>query len=362
MLVFIKKSKKYIHCFGQAIFFMWLVLQVVALDGSDVQPIDVNAIILFAGETVDFLMDATHSEGLFWMRLRTLGVKHQLFGELDNNIYEGWAIIDYDSSTQEPLSTHFTCSDSKMCRIFNCPFPAFPPKDNKICISLDKARSALNAAELSDAYGLEEDSDNVIERFYNFNLVPTAVVNGHRFASPTAPLFQSITENITPCPTECGGNETCICTAMDNVPINAVVQFVFINTGFGIHTHHPIHLHGHDFAILKIGYPDYNETTGADLKQNEDIECDSRRICGRAQWRAGNTDHLNLINPPIKDTVIVPSRGYVVLRFKSTNPGFWLMHCHVSTHLFEGMSMLLNVGHSDHPNLPESFPTCGNFN
>jgi Multicopper oxidase len=30
----------------------------------------------------------------------------------------------------------------------------------------------------------------------------------------------------------------------------------------------------------------------------------------------------------IKDTISIPSRGYVVFRFKADNPGWWLLHCH----------------------------------
>jgi FtsP/CotA-like multicopper oxidase with cupredoxin domain len=30
----------------------------------------------------------------------------------------------------------------------------------------------------------------------------------------------------------------------------------------------------------------------------------------------------------IKDTLSVPSNGYVIFRFKADNPGWWLLHCH----------------------------------
>lgn len=31
---------------------------------------------------------------------------------------------------------------------------------------------------------------------------------------------------------------------------------------------------------------------------------------------------------PLKDTISIPSAGYTIVRFKATNPGFWLFHCH----------------------------------
>lgn len=32
----------------------------------------------------------------------------------------------------------------------------------------------------------------------------------------------------------------------------------------------------------------------------------------------------NFNNPPLKDTIQVPSGGYVILRFYANNPGFWV--------------------------------------
>jgi Multicopper oxidase len=31
---------------------------------------------------------------------------------------------------------------------------------------------------------------------------------------------------------------------------------------------------------------------------------------------------------PIKDTISIPSKGYIIFRFKADNPGWWLLHCH----------------------------------
>ena len=51
----------------------------------------------------------------------------------------------------------------------------------------------------------------------------------------------------------------------------------------------------------------------------------------------------NFINPPQKDTVSVPDSGFVVMRFRADNPGFWLMHCHIDLHNHGGMALVLQV-------------------
>jgi hypothetical protein len=72
-----------------------------------------------------------------------------------------------------------------------------------------------------------------------------------------------------------------------------------------------IHLHGHDFAILQ---------------QNE------------VDAFPGNLN-LKTDNPPRRDVVLLPSGGYVVLAFKTDNPGTWLVHCHIARHAGEGLAM-----------------------
>ena len=74
---------------------------------------------------------------------------------------------------------------------------------------------------------------------------------------------------------------------------------------------HPIHLHGHDFAILA---------------QSE------------TPWQVGRLE-LNTVNPPRRDVALLPGSGYLVLAFKADNPGAWLMHCHIAWHASGGLAL-----------------------
>ena len=69
---------------------------------------------------------------------------------------------------------------------------------------------------------------------------------------------------------------------------------------------HPIHLHGQRFLVLaRNGAP------------NED--------------------------PVWKDTVLVPAGGTVDLLVDTSNPGRWMLHCHIAEHLESGMHTVLKV-------------------
>ncbi|EXA36854.1 hypothetical protein FOQG_09814 [Fusarium oxysporum f. sp. raphani 54005] len=91
------------------------------------------------------------------------------------------------------------------------------------------------------------------------------------------------------------------------------VYFVLTIEGISARTGaHPIHLHGHDFALLQ---------------QEENQTYDPSRL------------NLKLDNPPRRDVVLLPRNGFVVIAFKADNPGIWLMHCHIARHASEGLAM-----------------------
>jgi len=45
------------------------------------------------------------------------------------------------------------------------------------------------------------------------------------------------------------------------------------------------------------------------------------------------------VNPPRRDTAVLPGDGYLVIAFMADNPGAWLLHCHIAWHASEGMGM-----------------------
>lgn len=105
--------------------------------------------------------------------------------------------------------------------------------------------------------------------------------------------------------------------------INKILIFGFFSGN--IKVVHPVHLHGHHFHVIKIAYPPFDPETGNSTAFNPDIRC-LNEPCSRATWADpswinGNIPGVNLVNPPLKDTVNVPANGYVIIRFMADNPG-----------------------------------------
>ena len=79
--------------------------------------------------------------------------------------------------------------------------------------------------------------------------------------------------------------QLCPCTASDVLQQNnssSVGNEVDAGGGFT----HPMHLHGHHFQIVAIGYGTYNQSNGFLLSRNEDIDCGDA-LCSSPGWRGG---------------------------------------------------------------------------
>ena len=162
--------------------------------------------------------------------------------------------------------------------------------------------------------------------------------------------------------------DECVCSHIIDVKLDQSVQMVFMAAGtdpssLHFRSAHPIHLHGHSFHVLKIGFGEYDRN-GVLTKPTSDIECLGERSCVAAQCRNDPFEGLDgkiPNNAPLKDTVLLPAGGYVVAYVKTNNPGFWLLHCHIMDHLLHGMSAVINEGFDHHNPPPEGMRQCGNF-
>jgi FtsP/CotA-like multicopper oxidase with cupredoxin domain len=78
---------------------------------------------------------------------------------------------------------------------------------------------------------------------------------------------------------------------------------------------HPMHLHGHDSYVLGASARNAGAFTAADIPS------------------------LKTDNPVRRDVAMVPRGGWLVLAFKSDNPGNWLFHCHIAWHISGGLGV-----------------------
>lgn len=94
------------------------------------------------------------------------------------------------------------------------------------------------------------------------------------------------------------------CPHLISLKLDKVYEFILFDNGTSTTLSHPIHVHGDPFQVIDMGT--------------------------RAQWNSGKSAYANAKHPPVyKDTVCIPTQGFVRIRLRTKNPGYWAFHCHV---------------------------------
>ena len=90
---------------------------------------------------------------------------------------------------------------------------------------------------------------------------------------------------------------------------NEIVEIVVNSNDPG---KHPFHLHGHAFQVVARGDDD------------------------AGPWTPDAAAPLPAV-PIRRDTILVRPNSHAVLRFRASNPGVWLFHCHIEWHMASGL-------------------------
>ncbi|RZC76958.1 hypothetical protein C5167_001075 [Papaver somniferum] len=130
---------------------------------------------------------------------------------------------------------------------------------------------------------------------------------------------------------------TSLGTRLSRIPFNSSVEIVLQDTNLLTVESHPFHLHGYNFFVVGSGIGNFDP-----LKDP-----------------AG----YNLVDPPERNTVGVPTGGWTAIRFRADNPGVWFMHCHLEVHTMWGLKIAFVVenGKSRDQSVlppPKDLPSC----
>ena len=336
----------------------------VASDGWELVPTEVDSVVIETGQTVDFEVVTNETVDNYWIRARNITDNEDSDPTyVPGRDTEVKAILRYaGANNAEPTSVRIDCPQrNSECRVLHCNYESYDAKYNVKCLHFSDLKSALEEEYQAKTWGiLDTDYE---EHFLNFGFINGPSINSRNFKDATSPLLQegAVEGYTTKCDDELCDQKGCKCTQILDLPKDRTIQIVMTNLGPNRDSfqHHPIHFHGTGYAVMKVGYARKDPNTGQ-WSENPDVECDTPRICARPRWTNG-VPTLNTENPVVKDTLVVPAKGYTVVRFKAINPGYWLVHCHIIDHQLFGMKMVFNVAPGDHLKLPANFPRCYNY-
>lgn len=289
-------------------------LTVVEADALYVKPFDTETVLITPGQTTNVLLKtkSEYPDATFLMSARPY-ITGQ--GTFDNSTVAG--ILEYESpslhSTKSPKKiplfkpvlpplndTSFATNFSKMLRsLDNSEFPANVPRnvDKRFFFTVGLGTNPCDQNQTCQGPNGTKFAASINN--VSFVQPTTALLQSHYFGkskgvySPYFPVNPLNWFNYTGNPP----NNTMVSndTKVLVLPFNTSVELIMQDTSILGAESHPLHLHGFNFFVVGQGFGNF------------DPNMDPAKF--------------NLIDPVERNTVGVPSGGWVAIRFLADNPG-----------------------------------------
>ncbi|XP_073034187.1 laccase-4-like [Primulina eburnea] len=319
-------------------------MTVVEVDATYVKPFKTDTILIAPGQTTNVLVAADKGVGRYMVAASTF--MDTAIVAVDN--MTATATLHY-SGTQASSPTTFSTlparnatpvanSFTNSLRSLNSKkYPAKVPQkiDHSLLFTVGLGINPCSTCKAANGSRIVASLNNV-----TFVMPSTALLQAHYFKIkgvfttdfPGNPPFKF---NYTGNPPSNLG--TTSGTKVYRVSYNDTVQVVLQDTGIIAPETHPVHLHGFNFFAMGKGLGNYNPNT--------------------------DPKNFNLVDPVERNTIGVPSGGWVAIRFRADNPGVWFMHCHLEVHTTWGLKMAFLVDNGNGPNEsiippPKDLPKC----
>ncbi|PKA66886.1 Laccase-3 [Apostasia shenzhenica] len=303
-------------------------MTVVAVDASYTKPFTTSVILLGPGQTTDVLIHATHHSGRFYIAAHAFASSPA--APLDNTTTT--AILEYntgETTTNPPALPRLPAfNDSAAADAFAAglksprPVKIPAPVDNRLFTTVGlglfncppgKQCGGPNGTR----FGASMNNISFVLPRGKLSLLQAAVFGVSGVFTADFPASPPVKFDYT------GNNisrslwQPMKATKLYPVKFGSVMEVVLQGTSIVGVDEHPTHLHGYNFYVLARGKGNF----------------DRRRDEGK----------FNLVDPPKRNTIGVPAGGWAVIRFVADNPGVWLMHCHIDSHLTWGLATALLV-------------------
>jgi FtsP/CotA-like multicopper oxidase with cupredoxin domain len=331
-------------------------VKIVSVDGNDIEPVPNQSGFIFTpGERVDTIVCGTQTPGNYPIRIDPLfspapdhPTTYAFFHYTNQPLPTSEAGTGGGANAAWPAATAAWLYSNGWSSFQLASYKNGPPTGVADRVITIKAANAAGPYSLPPSFN-----------WYGFSMAD----DRHIGEMPDTPYLHHRGLN-DKCIPEHGNMFTINNASTIDIIINNYLDFPGNFSGIA----HPIHLHGMDFYVLGTGKYITPDVVTNDPLQFYDTNITAReQRCGHKLDEAANCQYwdsvdrvkLNFINPPLKDTVILPSASWVYLRVVMDNPGVWFCHCHIAGHLGVGMLAVFNVMPYSQPDLPSDTTYCG---
>ncbi|WOL14487.1 laccase-11 [Canna indica] len=313
-------------------------LTVVEIDASYTKPFTTDAIVISPGQTTNVLLQANQSPGRYFMATRSF---MDVPIPVDNKT--ATAILQYKGvpTTVLPATPRLPApNDTAFVEAFNAKLRSLSPGNVPLSVDrrlfytiglgVDPCPSCVNGTRLAASL------NNI-----TFVMPQVALLQAHYYGVKGVfrldfPDKPAAAFNYTGVPLTANLG-TSLGTRLGTIAFNSTVELVLQDTNLLMVESHPFHLHGYNFFVVGQGIGNFD--------------------------RSKDPAKFNLVDPPERNTVGVPTGGWTAIRFRADNPGVWFMHCHLEVHTSWGLKMAFVVENGNEPDEstlppPKDLPTC----
>ena len=301
---------------GGASSYFWLTyaggkITIVANDGNDVQPIEVDRLLIAVSETYDILItipnDSTAYEFLVTTEDRTNsasiyignGIKQTIAPLPKLKYFEGMKMMNgmmKNNGRLNDMGMNMSLNQMDMNVVMYPEITGEQLALGKKHHAIGKQQEADGNMKMQDQYNSNQLSDIVTLNY--------AMLKSPKITTLPAPLLSENDKEVRLLKFELTGNMNRYIWSMDNKVLSETDK-ILIKKGENIRIilyngsmmRHPMHLHGHDFRLLN-GQGDY---------------------------------------APLKNIVDIMPMETDTLEFNANVEGDWFFHCHVLYHMMSGM-------------------------
>uniref|UniRef100_A0A7N0VG08 Laccase n=1 Tax=Kalanchoe fedtschenkoi TaxID=63787 RepID=A0A7N0VG08_KALFE len=318
-------------------------LTVVEVDAVYVKPFGVDTIVIAPGQTTNALITADKASGNYLVSASPFMDSPVA---VDNNTatatlrYSGTLASAATTLASVPALNATPVANNFIDALRSLNSKTYPAKvplkvDHRLFFTVGLGVNPCPSCKAGNGSRVVAAINNV-----TFTMPTTALLQAHYFNKkgvftadfPGTPQFPF---NYTGTPPQ--NLATTNGTRVYRLSYNSSVELVLQDTGLIAPENHPLHLHGFNFFAVGKGLGNYNPST--------------------------DPAKFNLVDPVERNTIGVPSGGWVAIRFVADNPGVWFMHCHLEVHTTWGLKMAFLVDNGVGPNQslippPRDLPKC----
>ncbi|CAN6441939.1 unnamed protein product [Victoria cruziana] len=323
-------------------------LTVVGRDGAYLKPFDREFVLVNIGQTVDILVTASQSRGLYYMAASPYSTAPK---KSNYDATRTTAIFEYNGYNLSQASPSFPYlpyyNDTNAVYEYELNLRSLASKEHPVSVPMEIDTRLVYTMSMNEVdcntsscvldYRLYASMNNISFVDPKIDILEAYYLSMKGIYTADFPSFPPYMFNFT---ADVLPDDLLVPTFGTRVKVlkyNSSVELVLQTTNLMLGDYHPIHLHGYHFYVVGQGFGNF------------DPEKDPLRY--------------NLVDPPEENTVGVPFSGWSALRFRADNPGVWLLHCHLERHFSWGMTTVFIVmdGETEEARLlppPTGMPVC----